>query len=404
MIEYKIWLYGTSADKTSKTKKYVRISDKEISKAKGFHFFIKKSKRSKWQRITEDLELIPSDFKLKLDKEIYVQSFTDSVKEELGILEEEKEVSLPPLPEEPRVTLTKDQFDAQISRILYDELGAINKKWTNRRIDSFVDKLWKSYKHAPHLINSEAFRRGLVSKEIHDYANREALKKEKSLQEEFRKKLENKEVSLDPIVDAEVDVKFKEVFNFQRMKSKNDPTITERVGQDLIEKDRQNAFSQINVDYKEMIKLDRADILGSQSLADIAFSKVRKDITKLFDEAMRKGLFKPSNSPEYIIRLQVPLIKANGQIPESYLNRKNQRKSGYGFSTSRVIIRNEKDLKRTLDNLFNEMKPALAKYVKLNNSAGVLVSGFSIERLLRGSSTPKNRGKNEKSKKARKEK
>jgi hypothetical protein len=395
-LEFKVWLYGTRADKTKKT--LIRIADDALSRARGFHLFIKKSSRSKWARVTPGVELFPSGFRSKFDKQIYIDSYIDAVRSELDFKKEPpaipepppqigpeiKEIELPELPKEPRVTLTKKQFNAQMSRILYDELDLENMKWSANRIDSFVNKLWKSYSHAPHLINSEQFRRGLVTKEIKRLRDKRLRKKEGELETAYRKSLEQKDISLEPgEMGGNVKIIFKEVFNTQGMKTPDELTMKTLENGLIIEKERQSAFTQVQVDYDKLMVISKDQLLGNDKMADIAFDKVRKDIDKLFTQALEKGLFKGSNTPEYSIRLLVPLLDGRGEIPVDYYSKKGRKRTGHGFSTVREKIKSRKDLNTILDGLFSSVRPALARYIKLNRSAGFMIAGFTIERLIR---------------------
>jgi len=400
-LEFKIWLYGTRADKSKKT--LSRIADSEIAKAKGFHVFFRKSPRSEWVRVTDEIELIPGSFRSKIDKQIYVDSFVDAVESSLKPVEkpkakpkpkpkpipvpepkEKKEINLPDLPKPPRVTLTKKQFNAQMSRILYDELDLENMKWSEARIDNFINKMWKSYSHAPHLVTSEQFRRGLVTKEIKRLKDKKLRKKEGEMDEAFRQQLKNKEVSLDPQdVGGDVKVVFKEVFNTQGMEKPSDLTMKTLQDGLIVDKERQSAFAQIHVEYDKLMAISKEQLLANDNIANMAFDKTRQDIEKLFDQAITKGLFKGSDMPEYSIRLLVPLVNGKGDIPSDYMAKKGKKRTGHGFSTIREKIKTKKDLKKVLDNLFASVRPALARYMKLNKSAGFMISGFTIERLIR---------------------
>jgi hypothetical protein len=415
-FEYKVWLYGTSTSKPKKT--FSRIKDDSISKAKGFHVFVKKTPRSKWQRLTSEIEMIPSSIRSNIDKEIFIELFTSIYQEEIEpkkIIslpkppeppkapkppkkpkpiptpeplplppEPIKEIELPELPKEPRVTLTKKQFDAQMSRILYDELDLENMKWSDKRIDSFIEKMWKSFKHAPHLIASEQFRRGLVSKEIKQIKDKTLRKKKGEMEESFRKDLEKRDVSLDPEeVGGDVKVQFKEVFNSQYMKKPDDMTYTTLENGLRVEKPRQSAFAQVHVEYDKMMAISKESLFANDAILNMALDKTRKDIEKLFDQAVAKGLFKPGEVPEYAFRLLVPLVDGKGEIPSDYYSKKGKKRTGHGYGTVREKIKNKKDLKKVLDGLFSNVKQALARYIKLNRSAGFMISGFTMERLIR---------------------
>jgi len=407
-IEAKIWLYGTRAVKTKKT--LTRIADSDIAKARGFHLFIKKSPRSSWVRVTEEIEIIPSAFRSKADKLIFLDSFVDTIFEELSpkpkpkkpakppkakpvkaeepieLVEERKpapELRLPELPREPRVTLTKSQFKAQMSRILFDELDLENMKWSGNRIDSFIDKMWNSFKHAPHLIASEQFRRSLVSKELKRIRDRKLKIKPGQMDELYNEKLKKRDVTIDPEIGGEVKVVFKEAFNAERMKGTDDMTITTLENGLIVEKPRQTAFAQVSVEYEKMIAVSKESLLASDEIATRALNKTRSDIEKIFNESMEKGLFKASDMPEYSIRLLVPLVNGKGDIPTDYYAKKGKKRTGHGYSTIREKIKTKKDLKRVLDDLFSGARQALARYIKLNRSSGFLISGFTIERLLR---------------------
>ena len=391
-IETKFWLYGTSAGKTKKTLK--RIADDAFAKAKAFHIFIKKSPRSKWMRITDELQEIPGFIRAKADKELYIQSMAESIAEALTPKPKpkpkptpkpkpKKEIELPDLPSEPRVTLTKNQFKAQMSRILYDELDLDNLKWSENRIDSFINKMWNSFRHAPHLIASEQFRRSLVTKELKRIKDKKLRKKAGEMEEAFRKELEKREVSLDPgEVSGEVKVQFKEAFNAERMKSPNDMDITMIENGLLVEKPRQKAFAQVNVEYDKLMSIGKESLLANDSIVNIALAKTRSDMEKLFDQSIDKGLFKYGEVPEFSFRLLVPLVDGKGEIPADYLAKKGKRRTGFGYGTAREKIKNKKDFKKILDDLFSNVKVALAKYIKLNRSSGFMIAGFTIERLL----------------------
>jgi hypothetical protein len=407
-LEFKIWLYGTRADKSKKT--LSRIADKDIAKAKGFHVFFKESSDSQWLRLTDEIEIFPSGFKSKTDKQIYIDSFIDALEASLAPKpkaeaktkpksatkkkptppvekpkkKKAKELNLPELPKPPRVTLTKKQFMAQMSRILYDELDLENMKWSEARIDNFINKMWKSYSHAPHLVTSEQFRRSLVTKEIKRIKDKKLRKKEGEMDEAFRKQLLKREVSLDPQdVGGDVKVVFKEVFNTQGMEKPSDLTMKTLQDGLIVDKERQSAFAQIHVEYDKLMAISKEQLLANDKIANMAFDKTRADIEKLFDQAIEKGLFKGSDMPEYSIRLLVPLVNGKGDIPSDYMAKKGKKRTGHGFSTIREKIKNKKDLKKVLDNLFASVRPALARYMKLNKSAGFMISGFTIERLIR---------------------
>lgn len=420
-LETKVWLYGTRTDKTkSKEKKLIQIPSTALSRAKAFHVFLKKSPRSKWRRVTTVPIEIPSFIRSNLDKELFIDSVAESIKIEylpvskvpptkpptpplLPILPKEKEVELPELPTEPRLTLTKKQFEAQMARILYDELDLQNLKWSESRIDSFIRKLWRAYSHAPHLIASESFRRSLVTQEIKRIRDMRAKKKRGKLEEAYRKELEKKEVSLDTEdVAGEVKVQFKEVFNTQYLPKPLSPQEQEeltpeqqkeRTNRELkiksledglvVEKERQAAFAQVIVDYDKSIIVGKESLFASDEISAIAFGKVRKDMEKLFSQAIKKGLFKETTEPEYSFRVLIPLVDGNGDIPKTAESRPGKKRSGHGFSTTRVSIRNRRDLRKALDELFESMVPALTRYIKLNNSVGFMISGFSIERLIK---------------------
>lgn len=398
-LDFKVWLYGTRADKSKKT--LTRIPDDAIAKAKGFHLFFRKSPRSVWVRVTSEIEPIPGIFRSKIDKQIYIDSFIDTARVALepkpkkekpkkekplppAPEKEIKEIELPELPKEPRVTLTKRQFNAQMSRILYDELDLENMKWSDARIESFVDKMWKAYSHAPHLIASEQFRRSLVTKEIKRLRDKKLRKKEGEMEDAYRKELQKRDVSLDPTeVGGDVKVIFKEVFNTQGMTSPDDLTMKTLQDGLIVDKERQSAFTQIQVDYEKLMSISKDQLLGNDKLANMAFDKTRQDIEKLFNQAIEKGLFKGSDLPEYSVRLLVPLVNGKGEIPADYYSKKGKKRAGHGFSTIREKIKNKKDLKNVLDNLFASVRPALARYMKLNKSAGFMIAGFTIERLIR---------------------
>ena len=401
-LEINVWLYGTRAEKVKTNKKLVRLSSDEISRAKAFHIFVRKTSRSQWVRVTDEVEMIPSSIRSKLDKEIYIESYTQAVQEQLAPAKREvpapkkkepkkkepkpeplpEKLKLPPIPKPPRIQFTKKQFEAQIRRILYDELDVTNTKWSDERADAFIDKLWKSFKHAPHLLVSENFRRGLVTQELQNIKSKKAKKKKKELEEIFREKLQKKELSLNAMVGGQVDIKFKEVFNKTRMRSPDDQTIAVLDRDQIVEVDRQKAFAQVVVDYDKSIAISATDILGKKTIADEAFAKVRADVENLFNESIEKGLFRPGKEPEYSVRLLVPLISSKGDIPTDQLSKKGKKRLGYGYSTVRQTVKTKEDLKLMLDNLFDSVKPAMARYVRLNNARGFMISGFTIERLI----------------------
>lgn len=424
-IETKVWLYGTRTAKTkSKEKKYIRLPSEQIAKAKAIHIFIKKTPRSAWKKITDDLLEIPSFIRSKVDKEIYIDSLVETIKLEYlpkpkkkpePKLErpivlppppkpaKEKKVELPRLPEEPRVSITKRQFEAQLARVLFDELDLQNLKWSKQRINSFISKMWRAYNHAPHLIAREDFKRELVTKEIKRVKDALAKKERGQLEEAYRKELDSRDVSLDPEdVAGEVKVQFKEVFNTQYLPRPLDPreesqlTPEQRRERDkrqlqiktlqdgmVVDKDRQAVFAQILVDYDKSIIVGKDALFGSDEMSTMAFNKVREDMEKLFSQAIKKGLFRESSDPEYSFRVLVPLVDSKGHIPESALSRSGKKRVGHGFSTPRVKIKNRRDLRKALDDLYESMLPALTRYIKLNHSAGFMIAGFSIERLIK---------------------
>jgi hypothetical protein len=385
--DFKVWLFGTS---TGKSKKKIRLADDDFRSSKFFHVFWKKSPRAKWRRVTSDLEGYPKGTRSIADKKLYIELYLETLRSILTPEKieppktEKKEIELPELPKEPRVTLTKTQFENQMARVILDELNMENITWTPRRVNSFIDKLWRGYSHAPHLIASEQFRRSLVTQEIKRIKDKEAKRRRGELEEIYRQQLEGKEVSLDAeSVGGDVKVQFKEVFNTQGMTKKDEMMMKTLEDGMVVEKERQSVFSQVIVDYDESIIVSRASLFAEDEMASIAFSKVRKDIEKLFSQALAKGLFRPGKTPEYSFRILVPLVNANGEIPSKAVSKKGKSRSGHGFSTPRVKISSKADLKLALDDLFEAMIPALTIYIKLNNSVGFMISGFSIERIIR---------------------
>jgi hypothetical protein len=92
--------------------------------------------------------------------------------------------------------------------------------------------------------------------------------------------------------------------------------------------------------------ISKDQLLANDNISEMAFNKTRKDIEKLFDQAIEKGLFRTGDLPEYSIRLLVPLVNGKGEIPTDYLSRKGKKRTGHGFSTTREKIKSKKDLKR----------------------------------------------------------
>jgi hypothetical protein len=403
-MQFRIWLYGSrpkvkSKKKISKKKKVVsspsklvRLADDEFRYAKGFHFYVKKSPRSKWIRVTDSIELFPTGFRSILDKQIYIESFQSAIEDALSPKKEvalplpeskAEPLKLPDLPEEPKVSITKKQFYGQMGRIILDELGAENIKWSDKRIDNFIDKLWRNYSHAPHLLVSEEFRRGLMTQEIVKLKKAEAKKKRLNLKHKFIKELVKQGLTDNTDIGGKVEIKFKEVFNFRNMKKPDDETITVLKDVDgftrVVEEDRQKSFAEVIATYDKMMFMDKTDLSKKKPET---LEKVRADIKKLFNEAVEKELFRLGDDELYSVRLVVPLVMKDGTIPNEYLNRHREKVSGHGYGTTRMEIKNENDINKLIDSMFESMHDALIKYIRFNNAAGIAVSGFMIERVL----------------------
>ncbi len=439
-FEFSFWLFGLRSGSTRTNKKLVRLSSDDFKNAKAFHIFFRKTPRSAWQRLTDEPEVFPPGVRSNSAKEMFLDTCSDMIAQEIApakalkkkapveivapekkapkkkvseekslpskpsskkikeksleellledfekLIEEEveeeiKEIHLPAVPKPGKITLTKKQFEAQLARILFDELDSENIKWSNRRMNHFIEKMWRGFKHAPHLIADEKFRRQLVTMEL--VRMKKAKKPSKSLDDVFRKKLENKEVTLDSNVGGHVDIKYKEIFNMQNVRRKDEPTIAVIEDGMIKEKDRQTAFAQISVDYDKNILVRAGEMMSKQKTLE-SFSKVRADIETVFNEAIQKGVFKPSDEPDYAVRILVPLLNGKGEIPEDYINKKGQRKSGHGYSTARHKVKSKRDLDEFLDVLFDGLQPAMARYVRLNHSSGYMIAGFTIERILK---------------------
>lgn len=388
-IEIKVWLYGLGVGKT-KLKKLKRISLDEISRAKAFHVFARKLPKGKWQRITTDIEFIPSTERSKTDKIIYIDSFVSFVQEELepSPPPEAIELKLPEVPKPKRVSKTKKQFTKEVSKLLKTEAKKTGIKYSDNRALNFIDKLWTNFSKAPQIIISELFKNNLIIQEIKRIRDTEKRKKkkekDKKLQEQYRQKLQNKEFSLTPLVGGEVEINFKEIFKTDELRSPNEQTISilNKTTGEYEELDRQTAFVQINVEYDSMIYISSEQALDDDTATDYYIEKVKQDMYNLFDEAIDKGLFRPSKKSQYLFRLIVPLLDAKGMIPETYKNRDKEKASGQGFSIPRQIIKTKEDLELTLDFLFSFLRPAMARYIKLNHMSGYAIAGFSMERLL----------------------
>jgi len=418
-IEFSFWLYGLRSGSTKTSKKLVRLGSDDFKNAKAFHIFYRKSPRSSWKRFTDEPEFFPGGVRSQSAKEMFIETYTDIlaqeiqpkkvvkekkpekkakkvskkvskkkskkpvevVEEKVEVEEEVKELKLPDVPKPPRVTLTKKQFEAQLARVLVDELDYENQKWSDSRINRFLQKMWRGYKHAPHLIANEDFKRKLVSLEL--------VKKKKGKRarigedEKYRRMLQEKEVSIDSDVEGDVEIKYKEVFNHQRERRKNEPTIAVIENGLIVEKDRQTAFAQITVDYDKNIMIKANEALGNKENSEKAFSKLRNDIESVFNEAIRKGVFKPGEDPEYAIRVVVPLVSRRGVIPTEYHDKRKEKRTGHGYSTVRRKVKTKRDLDMLVNELVSGLIPAMARYVRLNHSAGYMIAGFMIERLLK---------------------
>lgn len=388
-FEIKVWLYGLGTAKT-KSKNLKRISLDEISRAKAFHVFIRELPKGKWKRITSEPELIPTTERSKADKRLYIDSYVSFVQEELEPtpLPEEIELKLPEIPKPKRVSKTKKQFTREVSKLLKTEAKKAGVKYSDNRVLNFIDKLWASFSKAPQIVLSDLFKNNLVIQEIKRITDSEKRKKkkekDKKLQEQYRKKLQDKEFSISPLVDAKVEIKFKEIFRTDKLRKPDEQTISllDRSIGEYEEIDRQTAFVQINAEYDAMIYISAEQALDDDTATDYYIEKVKQDMYKLFDEAIEKGLFRPSNKSQYLFRLIVPLLDAKGMIPETYKNIENKKAVGQGFSIPRQIIKTKEDLELTLDYLFSFLRPAMARYIKLNHMSGYAIAGFSMERLL----------------------
>lgn len=438
----KVLFYGTRKVENKQTKKskkvkgraspkkeFYRLGEDEVGKAKAFHLYVRKSKRSQWIRATDELEVFPSVIRSIDDKIDYVATIAELALEafyppkkirkpepviakvppiitpepeievaseeevEAFLAESEARLDYPSLPEEPRVSITKKQFSGIMANFILDELNAIGTKWTAKRINALIAKLWRGYSKQPYLIASGDFARNLVIKEIIDIRQEEAFEKAKTLQDDFRKQLESLDVSLDPdIVGGDVRVQFKEVFNKQRMKKEDEMEMTkrDRKTDKPYTAPRQAVFTQVVVDYNEFIQVNSDDILGNQELLKMSIDKVRSDVYKIFKESLDKGIFSFGDEPEYSVRLVMPMLNTNGEIPEYYLNDKTKDKlnqqretTGYGYSTKRMTVSSLDDLDDLMDELFADLPATIARYVAVNSAIGMGFTGFMIERLLK---------------------
>jgi hypothetical protein len=430
----KVALYGTRTAVVNKPKskskqvraraptpkKYVQIASDDYKNAKAFHAFYRKTPRSKWIRLTDDLEVFPSIIRSVKDKTEYHEMLSNYLidvyfpkkkappkipkppkppkipkepkeREVFYVTPKEPEraeLELPGLPAEPRITPVKGEVIPKLALIIFDELSGRGYFWPKARINNMINKLWKGFRHHPHLLLSDDFRRSIVVKEILDQSKEERLAGHKDFQEKFRQELAEKEISLDPeIVGGTVKVQLKEVFNKFNLKKDDkdaqtiemyDPTTLKHV-----QIDRQIMFVQVVTEYDEFIQVNKDDIESGQEMLNIAVDKVKRDVTKIFTEALEKGIFSFDNNPQYSVRLITPMIDVRGEIPDTYLDRDGNKTSGHGFSTSRMEVRNLDDLDDLLNELFDDLPKILARYVALNNAMGVGFTGFVIERILR---------------------
>jgi hypothetical protein len=430
--EFKIWLYGLRAGKTKTDKKLTRLASDDLRSARAFHVFYRKTPRSAWKRLTSDPEIFPSEIRSISNKKDFIETYADIVVESLApkpkkkatpkpkkkatpkpkkkpapkptpkkkpepsledlILEdfeellkqeeeEEKlELRLPPTPPAPRVGMTKKQFSAQLSRIIMDELSFEKVTWNNKRIDAFIDRMWRGYKHAPHLIANEDFRRHLVTTEIVRIRQK---KKRISMDEQFRRKLQNKEITMETKVGGIVDLRYKEIFNKQSMRRPDDMTMPVLGEDGIVQKDRQVAFAQVVVDYDKNMLITALQAQASKKVQNEAFLKLKNDMQSLFKEALDKGIFKESDESDYAIRVMVPLINNRGEIPLEYKRERGEKTMGHGVSTVRMPVSDMKDLDVLIEDTISQIKTTMAKYVRLNHSFGYVIAGFSIERILR---------------------
>jgi hypothetical protein len=416
----RIWLYGLrnrEVDKRKKSKKIsgraapkkqlVRIADDDIAQAKAIHIYYRTSPRANWVRVTDEIIDIPSIFRSKALKFEFINSTAQFFINELvdyGIIKappiekpiiatpEELDdtlaktrarVNLPVLPEEPRVSITKKEFEGRIALIIIEELEAIGSKWTNKRITTLINNLWKKYSKQPHLLVSDQFRINLVIHEIGEITKRERAKKAEIAQESFREILQNKDVTLDAdATGGKVSIQYKEVFNKQGMVTGNEMQMEayDKVSKLEYTKNRQSVFAQVVCDYDEMIEVNAEDVLSDQGLLNIAVQKVKDDVVKLFKQALDGGVFAFTKEAEYSARLSIPLINAKGEILSSYENRKGEIKSGWGYSTHRVTVSSMADLEDLIELLFGDIAKDIAKYIQVNSAAGIGFSGFLIER------------------------
>ena len=214
----KVWFYGTRTVKIKRTKnskgnrgasstrkEFYRLKDSEIGKAKGFHLFVRKSKRSNWIRVSDAVERFPAKIRSISDKVDFLSTYTafavsdflpsftsvdyvpeterlkprpvevyEKPEEGYFVADEEEiekviadtapKVELPPLPEEPYYSITKKQFYPLVSGIILEQIKDFTPKWSDARINEFVDKLWFSYSEHPHFITSDLFRKNIVLK------------------------------------------------------------------------------------------------------------------------------------------------------------------------------------------------------------------------------------------------
>lgn len=418
----RVSLYGTRAEVDNKSKskskksrakaptakKYVAISSSDIKNAKAFHVFYRKSSRSKWIRLTDELEAFPSVVRSIRDKSDFIEMFSSYLietyfpkkaapkkalpieKPEKGVkiqapeVPEKVKLELPKLPAEPRVVSTRRQVIPKLALIIYDELAGRGISWPEKRIDNMLRKLWRGFSKHPHLLTSDEFRRNIVTQEIIEQSKKERKGKAASLQDKFRKDLAEMEISLDPkIVGGEVRVQLKEVFNKMDMRSDDDqtrPVFNEKFQR--VEVDRQILFVHVITEYDEFIQVNADDIQSNQVMFKEAINKVRGDVTKLFSDAIEKGVFSLGVGEKYSIRLLTPMIDTQGDVPRTYLDRNGNQTSGHGFGTARREVKDFDDLDELIDDMFGDLPRILARYVSLNSALGIGFTGFVIERLL----------------------
>jgi hypothetical protein len=282
-------------------------------------------------------------------------------------------------------------------RIIYDELMSIDSQWPEERVEQLITKLWGAYGASSHLVANEDFRRNLVIYEIQEYKKSLSEKRDQKLTEAFRQKLMNKEVTLDSDIDADVIVQFKEVFNKQQMTDPSDMKKLAIENGQVVLKDRQSFFVQVVAEYHSLLLVGANELLDpdieedfAEEMGDWAFEKVKEDVIKLFDEAVKKELFAYGPDAKYSIRLVLPIMDSKGQIPSTYKASSFEDKvtTGYGYSTVRRVVSNRHDLYSLVNEIFEgsenkqSVKKAMARYVAVNFAMGFAIVGFMIERFI----------------------